>query len=331
MNHEEVDQWVLDKRAHGLKIGFTCGAFDILHAGHVNYLNQARAACDCLLVAVNSDESIKRYKDPLRPLNPQNFRMEVLAGLRAVDAVTSLDETRPANLIQRWKPDLYIKGGDYTKEQLRSTDNVESYGGRILVIPIENQVSTTKLVERAAHLANYAANNKTDSTRSKLILLDRDGTLIENIPHLKEPSRVRLLPGVGEGLRELQGLGFKLIVVTNQQGIGIGYFDYDDFVKVNQALFRALGPYNVKISKIYYCPHSAADDCGCRKPGAELILRAMRDFNADPEDTFFIGDTETDMQAARAAGVHAIYVPEGQREFSTAIEEIQAVKSPRPS
>src|SRR4051812_28480236 len=117
---EQADRWVETERAAGRRIGFTCGSFDLLHAGHVQYLAKARALCDRLLVAVNTDDSVRRYKSPRRPINPEASRMFVVAGLESVDAVTALDEDRPLSLIQRWKPDLYVKGGDYAPENLKS-------------------------------------------------------------------------------------------------------------------------------------------------------------------------------------------------------------------
>src|SRR5579862_188496 len=88
----QADEWIAQQRAAKLKIGFTCGSFDLLHAGHVDYLEQARAMCDRLIVAVNSDASVGRYKDPLRPIIPQHQRMFVVAGLGSVDAVTLMED-----------------------------------------------------------------------------------------------------------------------------------------------------------------------------------------------------------------------------------------------
>src|SRR5262245_45055596 len=116
LSTEEIDTWVAGERAKGKRIGFTCGAFDLLHAGHVQYLAAARALCDVLIAAVNSDESVRRYKNSLRPVNPQEQRIYVLAGLASVDAVTLMEDDRPLRLLERWKPDLYIKGGDYRED-----------------------------------------------------------------------------------------------------------------------------------------------------------------------------------------------------------------------
>src|SRR5580765_6178190 len=119
---DRMDEWVAAERAEGRRIGFTCGSFDLLHAGHVQYLGAARELCDRLIVAVNSDTSIFRYKSRLRPVIPERERMYVVAGLAAVDAVTLMEDDRPLSLLMRWKPDLYIKGGDYSKDSLRSGD-----------------------------------------------------------------------------------------------------------------------------------------------------------------------------------------------------------------
>src|SRR3954451_17698703 len=106
LSHADIDQWMRAERAAGRRVGFTCGSFDLLHAGHAQYLAKARAVCDSLLVAVNSDASVRRYKSPLRPVNAENERMYLVAALASVDAVTILDEDRPLSLLLRWKPDF---------------------------------------------------------------------------------------------------------------------------------------------------------------------------------------------------------------------------------
>src|SRR5262245_60439651 len=153
---EEAGAWIAARKAEGLRVGFTCGAFDLLHAGHVQYLATARTLCDRLLVAVNSDESVRRYKNPLRPLRPEEERMRVIAGLESVDAIVRMNEDRPLSLLLRWKPDLYIKGGDYGEASLRSGDAVRAYGGDVKVIPVEFETSTSGIVDRIATLSVHA-------------------------------------------------------------------------------------------------------------------------------------------------------------------------------
>jgi rfaE bifunctional protein nucleotidyltransferase chain/domain len=304
---DQVDSWVEAERAAGHRIGFTCGAFDILHAGHAQYLAEARASCDRLLVAVNSDESIQRYKNPLRPVNPWKERALLVAALAASDCVTVLEEDRPLTLIQRWKPDLYIKGGDYNASSLRSAGAVESYGGKVLVIPAQFDASSTAMLERIQALAVHATPERLAAhPPAGLVLLDRDGTLIRDASF--DPTQVELLPGVVEALRDLQAAGFRLCLVTNQQGIGLGYFGYREFVDSNRKLLGLLGKQGIAIAKIYFCPHSMADSCDCRKPAPGLILRALREQNMEPDRCFVIGDAVSDMEAAQAAGCTGLYV-----------------------
>lgn len=308
LTHEQVDAWVSDQRAAGRTIGFTCGSFDIMHAGHVQYLEEARQLCDRLLVAVNTDASIQRYKSPLRPINPWEQRVRVVAGLAAVDAVTVLNEDRPLPLILRWKPERYIKGGDYQTGSLRSGESVRAYGGEVDVIPPRYLTSTTAMMERINTLALHSRPEAIPLQAGPLVLLDRDGTLIRNIPFLHDPAQVELLPGVIEGLAKLSSAGFRLAIITNQQGIGLGYHTVNDFIAVNQRMLALLAPSEARISRIYFCPHSAAEDCPCRKPAPGMLQRAFEELIATPEESVFIGDSDVDMEAASRAGCRMVLV-----------------------
>lgn len=137
-----------DARAHGEKIVFTNGCFDILHAGHVSYLEQARAQGDRLIVAVNDDASVCRLKGPGRPINSVDRRMAVLAGLGAVDWVVSFGEDTPERLLAQVRPDVLVKGGDYSVDQVVGADIVAGYGGEVRVLGLVPNSSTTAIVEK---------------------------------------------------------------------------------------------------------------------------------------------------------------------------------------
>lgn len=146
-----VDQLALvmeDARAHGERVVFTNGCFDIIHAGHVGYLEQARQLGDRLVVAVNSDASVTRLKGPGRPINTQDRRMAVLAGLEAVDWVVCFDDDTPESLLEVLKPDILAKGGDYEKEGVVGWEIVESYGGEVKVLSFFDDCSTTAIVDK---------------------------------------------------------------------------------------------------------------------------------------------------------------------------------------
>ena len=135
-------------RAHGQRIVFTNGCFDILHVGHVRYLGAARALGDCLVVGLNSDASVRRLKGPERPVNEEADRAEVLDALRAVDYVTIFDEPTAEDLIARIRPDVYVKGGDYTLDTLPEAKIVQQYGGRVAFVDLVPGRSTTKGIEK---------------------------------------------------------------------------------------------------------------------------------------------------------------------------------------
>jgi rfaE bifunctional protein nucleotidyltransferase chain/domain len=318
---EQMDQWVAGEKAAGRRIGFTCGSFDLLHAGHVQYLGDARELCDRLMVAVNSDASVSRYKNPLKPIVTERERMYVVAGLASVDVVTLMEEDRPLSLLLRWKPDLYLKGGDYAEDSLRSADAVKEYGGKVAVVKSSFDTSSSKLIERIGVVAAHAEPDRAFSQGFQgLVLLDRDGTLIRNVPFLHDPAKVKILPGVIDGLLKLQEARLRLAIVSNQQGIGLGYYTVQDFIAVNQRLLRELGARGIRISKIYFCPHSLAEQCSCRKPATGMITRALREFGASPEETFVVGDSDDDMQAGADAGCQMVRV--GENGFGPAAELI---------
>ncbi|HIQ44881.1 MAG TPA: bifunctional D-glycero-beta-D-manno-heptose-7-phosphate kinase/D-glycero-beta-D-manno-heptose 1-phosphate adenylyltransferase HldE [Pseudomonas oleovorans] len=137
-----------DARAHGERIVFTNGCFDILHAGHVTYLEQARAQGDRLIVAINDDASVSRLKGPGRPINAVDRRMAVLAGLGAVDWVVSFSEDTPERLLKQVQPDVLVKGGDYGVDQVVGADIVQAYGGEVRVLGLVENSSTTAIVEK---------------------------------------------------------------------------------------------------------------------------------------------------------------------------------------
>jgi D-beta-D-heptose 7-phosphate kinase/D-beta-D-heptose 1-phosphate adenosyltransferase len=135
------------RRRLGQKVVFTNGCFDVLHAGHVGYLQEARAQGDLLVVGLNGDGSIRAVKGPTRPVNPVEARAQVLAGLQAVDFLTVFDEATPLELIRVLKPDVLVKGADYRKDQVVGADFVESYGGRVHLARLHDGFSTTRLLQ----------------------------------------------------------------------------------------------------------------------------------------------------------------------------------------
>jgi D-beta-D-heptose 7-phosphate kinase/D-beta-D-heptose 1-phosphate adenosyltransferase len=148
LNREELLRVRARLRAGGRRLVFTNGCFDLLHVGHVRYLSEARALGDALLVAINSDASVRALKGAGRPILNESERAEILAALEAVDFVTVFDEDSPRALISEVLPDVLVKGGDYRLDEIHGREEVERAGGRVLSLPFVEGASTTGIIER---------------------------------------------------------------------------------------------------------------------------------------------------------------------------------------
>jgi D-beta-D-heptose 7-phosphate kinase / D-beta-D-heptose 1-phosphate adenosyltransferase len=144
-----LDERLAEWRRSGLRIGFTNGCFDLLHPGHVKLLAQTRAACDRLIVGLNSDDSVKRLKGDGRPMQEVHARAEVLAALEAVDLVVVFEQDTPLELLRRVRPKVLAKGGDYSREEVVGHELVESDGGEVILIDLVPGFSTTEIVRKS--------------------------------------------------------------------------------------------------------------------------------------------------------------------------------------
>jgi len=135
-------------KQEGLRVVFTNGCFDLLHPGHVTYLEQAKALGDRLVVGLNSDESIRRLKGDSRPVNHLDDRAHMLAGLRSVDLVVPFSEDTPIELILALKPDVLVKGGDYREEEIVGSAEVKAAGGEVVIVPFLQGHSSTNLIDK---------------------------------------------------------------------------------------------------------------------------------------------------------------------------------------
>ncbi len=145
---EDLKRECADLRAAGKRIAFTNGCFDILHPGHARYLYEARALADFLIVAVNSDSSVKAVKGPGRPIFPEQARAELLAALGFVDAVLIFDEETPLRVIKELLPDILVKGADWAEEEIVGADVVKNRGGEVKRIPTVEGFSSSDIIER---------------------------------------------------------------------------------------------------------------------------------------------------------------------------------------
>ena len=145
---EELDRC----QREGKKIVFTNGCFDILHVGHTRYLREAKKIGDILVLALNSDSSVRAIKGERRPLVPEDERADVVASLESVDYVTIFSEVTPLELIEYLKPDILVKGGDWAEEDIVGRESVKRWGGRVVIIPEIKEASTTNIIEKVINV-----------------------------------------------------------------------------------------------------------------------------------------------------------------------------------
>jgi D-beta-D-heptose 7-phosphate kinase/D-beta-D-heptose 1-phosphate adenosyltransferase len=148
LSHFQLQEERARLRAARMTLVFTNGVFDVLHVGHVRYLEQARALGDALVVAINSDVTVRALKGAGRPLMNQSERAEILAAMRAVSYVTIFDDVSPRSLITELLPDVLVKGGDYALDEIHGREEVEAAGGRVVSLPFVEGVSTSAIIER---------------------------------------------------------------------------------------------------------------------------------------------------------------------------------------
>ncbi len=149
LDKKKLKQKLDDLKAHNKKVVFTNGCFDLLHPGHVDYLAKAKKLGDILVVGLNTDASVHRLKGESRPIYNELERAEILAGLESIDFICLFDEDTPLELIKTLEPNILVKGGDYTPENIIGREIVEQKGGKTIVLPFVENKSTTNIVEKA--------------------------------------------------------------------------------------------------------------------------------------------------------------------------------------
>jgi D-glycero-D-manno-heptose 1,7-bisphosphate phosphatase len=158
----------------------------------------------------------------------------------------------------------------------------------------------------------------------RAVFLDRDNTLIFDPGYIHEPSKVRLLEGVAEGLKLLKEAGFLLIVISNQSGIGRGYYGEEDFWAVNRRLQELLLPHKVQIDDFFFCPHRPDENCSCRKPKPYLVYEAARKWKVDVKESFVVGDKPSDLELGFNAGCRGAFLV-GEEPYESFLKVASAI------
>lgn len=330
---EEAKQWRKELAKNGKKLVFTNGCFDLLHRGHVTYLQSARACGDALVVALNSDRSVRALKGSGRPLVDEDARQEVIAALESVDAVITFDTPQVDGILKELKPDIYVKGGDYTLETLNQDERreVESNGGEVELISFVEGYGTTAVVEEIEERA-LADDARRRQGEIHALFLDRDGVLNREQGHITSIADLQINQGVLEALALLAQQNVRCFVITNQSGIARGLLTEEDLEKIHLYLQDQITKAGGCLEEFYVSPWYPEKNLlgGVtrylkssreRKPYPGLIFRAAREHSLDLAHCAFVGDSPKDQKAAHAAGLRFYGISSSKaKEFEDEVE-----------
>ncbi|HWP48630.1 MAG TPA: HAD-IIIA family hydrolase [Candidatus Limnocylindrales bacterium] len=271
-------------RKAGRKIVTTNGAFDLLHPGHVKMLQEAKSLGDVLIVGVNSDASIRRFKGPHRPIYSERDRAEMLAALACTDYITIFDELTPVTLLDHIRPHIHVNSPEHGYDCIEK-EVVLRHGGEIYLSKLIEGLSTSSLIEKILHVYSQPSY--------KAVFLDPE-TLFKS-PQLIPPMLdnfdeevLRVLPGF------LQA-DYRLIILANHPEVAMGQLTEQDLKRYYGAVQQLLKSQGIELAGIYFCPHhpegnvaSYRVECSCRKPRPGLIEQAVSDLNLNLARSFVI-------------------------------------------
>lgn len=291
----------------------TCnGSFDILHPGHFVFLKECKKQGDILILCLNSDKSVRAYKGPTRPINQQDIRIKSLAILDDLDYLVIFDEINPKKILSKIKPHIHCVGQDWGKDCVEK-EVVEKNNGKIYIARWKKGFASSRLI-------------KTPTV--KAVFLDRDGTINVNKPeYLHRIEDFKFIPRVLPALKKLSQTNYKIIIVTNQSGIGRGYFTERNLKNLHSWMLNQLKKEKIRIDKIYYCPHHPRQNCACRKPKTVLIEKAARDFGIDLSKSWIIGDDEKDILMGKEVNLKTILIGGKVKNLERAVKIILSEES----
>lgn len=299
-NQDEIVKISEKMRKKGKKIVVFNGSFDLLHIGHIRSIQQSKKQGDVLILTINSDKSVKSYKGPKLPIVPQRDRADALAALEDVDFVVLFDEITPNSVLAKIKPHIYCKSPDWGKNCIERAI-IESYGGKIHLLPWQEGYSTTNLVEKIINIH--------EEPTVKAVFLDRDGTInLNKEGYIHKVENFEFTPGALSALKRLSKTDYKIIIITNQSGIGRKFFTENQFNKLNSWMLKQLKKSGVRIDKVYFCPHHPDDRCECRKPKIGMIRKAVEEYRIRLDKSWMIGDDEKDVITGRESNVKSIKI-----------------------
>ncbi len=277
------------------------GSFDLFHEGHLYSIIEAKKQGDVLFILLNSDLSINKYKGGKRPIINERSRAALLAGLPMIDYIYVFNELTPVETLELIKPDRHCKGKEWGNNCIERF-GVEKNGGKIVNLKTwHTDTSSSTIIKTILKKEKIKEN--------RAVFFDRDGTInANNPPYLHKKEDFVFNKGILDTLKKLSKLKYKIFIITNQSGIGRGYFSYKEYQNLTRWLLDKLRRLNIKITKIYTCPHAPDKGCACRKPGIKFILEAGKKYNLNLSKSWLVGDDAKDIICGRMTNMKTIKI-----------------------
>ena len=299
-SQKEIIELAMSLKEQGKKVVTYNGSFDILHLGHIKSLEEAKAQGDNLIVLLNSDDSIRKYKGPNHPINSEKHRAEVLSAIGHVDYIVNFNEINPKEILKKIKPDIHCNGSDWGKNCVER-GVVEENKGIIHILKWQKGFSTSALAEKTMNIRS--------EPETKAVFLDRDGTININEPeYVHKIEDFKVFRETIPALKKLSKTDYKIIIITNQSGIARGYYTLAQMKKLHKWMLSEFKKKDIRIDGIYYCPHGPDDNCSCRKPKPGMLLKAGQDFGLNLSKSWLVGDGSVDIIAGREVNVKTIKI-----------------------
>lgn len=284
------------------------GSFDLLHAGHIYSIQEAKKQGDCLILGLNSDLSYAKYKDRRGPLTNQTQRAFVLSAVSDVDYIVFFDESTPVKFIEAIRPDIHCNSVEYG-ENCVEANVLNRIGAKLHIISElkdnDLKFSSSSLIDKIRE--RYVGD------KIKAVFLDRDGVINTDFGYVYKKKDLEFVDNIINLLINLQNKGYVFFVITNQSGIGRGIYTEKEMQVFNNNMQKELRRYDIEIRSIYYCPHHPSSkiskycvECDCRKPGSSLFQKAKKEHNVDMDKSWAIGDKLNDCVAAKKVGLKTI-------------------------
>ncbi len=305
-NIEELKETVEDINRKNYSIGCITGSFDLLHEGHKYAIENCKTKVDKLFVLLNSDNSIKQYKGPNRPIENQEIRIQNINNYENECYYFIFDKLIPNDILEIIKPNKYFISKEW------STSPVES-------LVLDKQYTK---IESHPFLSGFSTSNLVSKEKisSGAIFLDRDGTINEDLGYISDEKDLFISEENILGLQKLAKLNFKIFIITNQSGVSKKYFSEKKLIKINNCLLKKIHNFGGRIDKVFYDISNSESPSKNRKPNIGMVQQAVVEYGVALSKSWIVGDKDTDIITGKFSNMKTIYIKNSKYPYKSILE-----------